>query len=221
MAFEDEYAKFLDGHLKKRKGERLRRLQEGHGFAEKLFAERIWWPAFGQFRHLHPEYEVYDFKDGSRFLDFAYIRPNMRLAIEIDGYGAHSRNQSRSQFSDQWVRQNHLIIDGWSILRFSFDDINEKPRLCQQILQQFMGAAFGEEGTHSETSLMENEVIKLARRLSRPLTPQDCCAHFQIENKYARRLLRNLAEKQWLKPASGIVRIRSYELNTDGQKYSF
>jgi very-short-patch-repair endonuclease len=147
LTYEEEYEKFVHYHLKQRKGERLRRLKEGHGYAEKLFAERVCWPAFGQFRELHPEYEVFDFKDGHRYLDYAFIRPHLRLAIEIDGYGPHWRNQSRWQFSDQWQRQNHLIIDGWLVLRFTYDDICDKPRLCQQILQQFMGAMLGEDNS--------------------------------------------------------------------------
>lgn len=128
MGFKEAYDDFLKCHVqKKRKGERLRRLQEGHGHAEKLFfIEGVWWPSFGHFNHLHPEYEVFDFKDGFRYLDFAYIRPSFRVAMEIDGFGPHMRNSNRWQFSDQWQRQNHLVIDGWHILRFSHDDVKEK-----------------------------------------------------------------------------------------------
>jgi very-short-patch-repair endonuclease len=46
---------------------------------------------------------------------------------------------SRQQFSDQLIRQNHLIIDGWKVLRFSLDDVKERPRMCEQLVQQFMG----------------------------------------------------------------------------------
>jgi hypothetical protein len=219
VAFEDDYERFLIEHTKQRKGERLRRLKEGHRYAEKIFLENVWFPAFGNFRNLHPEYEIYDFKDGLGYLDYAFIRPSLRLAVEIDGYGPHVKNQSRWQFSDQWHRQNHLIIDGWSVLRFTYDDIMEKPRLCQQTLQQFMGAALSDEEQQGLATLMEKEVIKLARRLCRPLTPEDCCTHFGIENKSARRLLQKLVEKQWLRPASGHIRIRSYILNPNVTRY--
>lgn len=37
MGFEEEYQVFLNTHLLARGGERLRRLQEGHNQAEKLF----------------------------------------------------------------------------------------------------------------------------------------------------------------------------------------
>ncbi|WP_426901554.1 hypothetical protein [Rossellomorea vietnamensis] len=41
---------------------------------------------FQHFRFLHPEYEINDFKDGKRYLDFAYIRPTMQICFEIDGW---------------------------------------------------------------------------------------------------------------------------------------
>lgn len=31
---------------------------EGHNHAERLFLEKVWWPAFENFLHLYPEYEI-------------------------------------------------------------------------------------------------------------------------------------------------------------------
>jgi hypothetical protein len=64
LGFDIAYNDFIKKHKKQRRGERLRRLTEGHGHAEKLFMEQVWWPAFGHFDNLHPEYEINDFKDG-------------------------------------------------------------------------------------------------------------------------------------------------------------
>ncbi|WP_307203806.1 hypothetical protein [Paenibacillus harenae] len=69
-----------------KKGEDRRRLASEHGYAEKLFLEKVWFPVFQHFNCLTPEYEVDDYIDGKRYLDFAYIRDTLRLAIEIDGY---------------------------------------------------------------------------------------------------------------------------------------
>jgi hypothetical protein len=164
LDFIEAYHTFLREHARSRQGERFRRLTEGHGFAEKLFAEQVWWPAFGNFDDLHPEYEISDFRDGSRFLDFAWLRNTVRLAIEIDGFGPHSQKISRSQFSDQWMRQNHLIIDGWKVVRlFSYDDVKERPRMCEQLIQQFMGKWFGHKPVyHKRISSEEKEIIRLA-----------------------------------------------------------
>jgi hypothetical protein len=60
---------------------------DAFGHAEKTFVEKVERLAFGHFRQLHPEYEVSDFKDGFRYLDFAYLRSGLKLAIDIDGYG--------------------------------------------------------------------------------------------------------------------------------------
>lgn len=187
ILFTEAHEAFLTRHLSARKG--LRRLQEGHGISEKLFLEQVWWPAFGNFHHLHPEYEVFDFKDGSRFLDFAFIRPMFQLAIEIDGYGTHGRNLSRWQFSDQLLRQNHLVIDGWRVLRFAYDDVNERPRLCQQLLQQMLGRWLGDDRAVSGADPAEREVARLAMRLCRPLTPGDVSKHLHIDVRVARGLL--------------------------------
>jgi hypothetical protein len=183
-------------HMASRKGERLRRLQEGHGHAEKLFLQQVWWPAFGHFNQLHPEYEVYDFKDGSRFLDFAFIRPMFHLAIEIDGNSTHGRDLGRRQFADQLLRQNHLVIDGWRVLRFAYDYVNERPRLCQQMLQQMFGRWLGEERSVTGADPAEHEIARLALRLCRPIKASDVCRNLGVESKYARRLLHRLVEKK-------------------------
>jgi hypothetical protein len=65
----------------------------------------VWWPLFHHFDHLHPEYEVDDFMDGKRYLDFAYIRQGARIYFEIDGYGSHLKGVSRWQFADHLERQ--------------------------------------------------------------------------------------------------------------------
>lgn len=220
MKFEESHKKFIEEHIVQRKnnGEGLRRLVEGHGHAEKLFLEKVWWPAFGDFDHLHPEFEVHDFKDGFRYIDFAYIRTYVQLAVEIDGFGPHWRNISRWQFSDHCRRQNDLILDGWKLLRFSYDDIKDHPRACQQVIQQFMGKWMGTEklDQYSNISWLEKAIILFVMNLDRPITAKDLSDHMNIGNKTARKWLRQLTEKKWLVPAAGRERIHSYQLDIDG-----
>jgi very-short-patch-repair endonuclease len=218
MTFQTAYNTWFERHLKQRKGERKRRLAQGHGHAEKLFIEQVWYPAFRQFDGLHPEFEIADFRDGSRFLDFAFIRFPLRLAIEIDGYGPHSAKTSRWQFSDSLMRQNHLIIDGWRILRFSYDDVSEKPRMCEQILQQFMGSWIGAgiPSRSSSSDIIETEVLRLALRMDRFLRPGDICDLLQVQKDKARDILHSLLRKQYLLPAGrGVQRIRCYKVNRE------
>lgn len=219
MSFEIAHQIWIQQQAEQRSGESLRRLREGHGHAEKLFLRNVWWPSFGHFHHLFAEYGVTDFKDGMRYLDFAYIVSCIMLAIEIDGFSAHSRDLNRWQFSDQLRRQNDLVIDGWRILRFSYDDVQHHPKLCQLKIQQFMGRWTGHEQTVAELTWIEKEVVRFAIRKAKPVTPNELCAHLNVESKYARKLLRSLVEKKWLKARSGDKRIRSYEVNLHGKSF--
>lgn len=115
-AYENAYETFIRCHKLGRAGESLRRLEEGHGYAEKLFLEQVWWPAIGHFDDLIPEYQVTDYKGGSRFLDFAWMRSPYRICIEIDGYGPHLKDSSRWQYADQLQRQNDLVLDDWIVI---------------------------------------------------------------------------------------------------------
>lgn len=217
MSFEVKYAHWLDMQINKYKGERKRRLVEGHGHAEKLFTEKIWYPAFQNLDGLHAEYEISDFRDGNRFLDFAYLKDGLQLAIEIDGYRTHSAEISRWQFSDSLMRQNHLVVDGWKILRFSYDDVKEKPRMCQQLLQQFMGKSLlGRKKESSAEIFLQLEVLKYAARLQQPLKPQDVINLLKIKKRDAAKLLHSMVSKQLLLPAGkGTQRIRCYKINPE------
>ena len=212
MGFEVEYQTFLDAHLQARTGERLRRLQEGHKQAEMLFLKQVWWPLYYHFRYLHPEYEVDDFKDGKRYLDFAYIRPAIRICLEIDGYGPHLKNISRWQFSDNLERQNQLVIDGWTVIRFSYDQVKETPRRCQQIVQQVIGRWLGDELDQTSLSIVEKEVLRLAIRKGEAIFPVEVEKYLKLSGKTVKKVLSQLVDKKMLIPASGTKRVRSYRL---------
>ncbi|MDQ0113929.1 DUF559 domain-containing protein [Paenibacillus harenae] len=139
------YGKWIASHMEKRDmaSERRRRLVERNDHGEHSFVRNVWWPVVGSLDDLHPEYEVNDYRDGSRFLDFVYIRGGERISIEIDGYGGHHRDASRRTFGDDRFRQNQLMLDGWKVIRFSYDDVVDKPRQCQQFIQQMLGKFYG------------------------------------------------------------------------------
>ncbi|OCT12316.1 hypothetical protein A8709_31280 [Paenibacillus pectinilyticus] len=206
---------FIAKHLAKREGQRLKRLKEGHGYAETSFLRYIWWKAFGNFDDLHPEYEIKDFRDGTRFLDFAYIRHSLKIAIEIDGFGPHYTEITRAQFSDQLIRQNHLVLDGWKVFRFSLDDVKNRPRMCEQILQQCIGKYFGDFFSQDHSmSYIEREIIRLANSIEKPIRPVDIQKSFQFGQGKSQRILKAMCAKAFLKPAGqGTSRIRSYSVN--------
>ena len=40
----------------------------------------------------------------------------------------------RGRFGDNLMRQNQLVLDGWKIIRFSYDDLTQRKRRCQQMI---------------------------------------------------------------------------------------
>jgi hypothetical protein len=216
VSFEADYQQFLDLHSSTQKGESLRRLREGHGYGEKLFLQKIWWPAFKNLEYLYPEYAIMDMRYGSYFLDFAYIPhpPLLRLAIEIDGYGPHLQQLDRRQFTDQLNRQNFLIATDWKVLRFSIDEMKENASRCIQYLQLLLGRYYGIEQPLNKSSLLEKEILRLGVRLGRPFSGREAALHLQMHRNKAQALLRRLAEEHLLLPAqSGRERIHYYQIN--------
>ncbi|NOU73658.1 hypothetical protein GC098_19910 [Paenibacillus sp. LMG 31458] len=69
MPFEQAHQSFIENHHARRTGERKGRLLRGHNYAEKLLLQQVWWPLFGNFDNLHPEYEIYDWNRKSQYKD--------------------------------------------------------------------------------------------------------------------------------------------------------
>jgi len=67
----------------------------------------------------------YEVRSGARLvgrIDFAY--PAAGVAIEVDGYESHA---SLDVFRHDRSRQNELVAMGWTVLRFTWDDIVHHP----------------------------------------------------------------------------------------------
>ncbi|MFC5405436.1 DNA-binding response regulator [Cohnella soli] len=209
------YDEWMAGLLTLSSGERKRKLLRDRPHAETAFLIHVWWPTFGHFNHLEAEFEIRDFKDGWRYLDFAYITEGFKICIEIDGFGPHARNINRTQFADQLMRQNHLVIDGWIVIRFSYDDIIERPRFCQQIIQQLFGK-LGIMGSHALPSLtpLQSAIIRLAASLPVPLKPQDAAAQLNVHRITIARNIQPLVQMGLLIPTrSDVKRVCSYRIN--------
>jgi hypothetical protein len=73
MSLQLEHDKWINDHLKQRRGERLDALRRGHGYGNRLFVEQFWWPLVGHFHGLHPEYEVKDWRGRSYFVDLMWV----------------------------------------------------------------------------------------------------------------------------------------------------
>ncbi|MCL6452746.1 MAG: DNA-binding response regulator [Alicyclobacillus sp.] len=214
MPFEDAYRAWIRFHRNRRQGAAAERLKDGLQHAEKRFAESVWWDAFHTFDALHPEYQVVDFRDGHRYLDFAYIQPRYRIAIEIDGAGPHWRDISADQFCDHCRRQNHLVIDGWYVLRFAFRDVADHPRVCQQTIQQLIGRiSSAAPQPFDELPLVDREIVRMALTAARSITAQDVMRRCHLQNHAAREHLKKLTAAGWLEPAQGAVHVWAYRLH--------
>jgi very-short-patch-repair endonuclease len=63
-------------------------------------------------------------------IDFAW--PELRLAVEIDGSSVHGPRQLGSDLR----RQNHIVLDGWMILRFTWVMVAKEPDGAGRVLKR-------------------------------------------------------------------------------------
>ncbi|WP_027085862.1 hypothetical protein [Cohnella panacarvi] len=217
--FEEQYKAWLEGQRKWRTGESLRRLNDGHGVNERMFAETIWWPAIGSFEHLHAEHEVINFRGGCYYLDHAFILHPYLIDWEVDDFSSHAKNMNRREFEYERQRQNELVASGWQVYRIPLDAIKERPKQVQQFVLQVMGKLYG-IGLRNQPALplKQREIMRLASRLQRAFTPLEVSECVGISDRYARELLWELTRQGLLEAASGKSRIRSYRLTQRGSR---
>lgn len=224
-AVDQAYSKWIELHLGRRdvNSERRRRLVERNDHGENSFIKSVWWPVVGNLDELHPEYEVNDYRDGSRFLDFAYIRGDYRISIEIDGYNTHQRHASRRTFGDDRFRQNQLVLDEWKVIRFSYDDIVDKPRQCQQFIQQLLGKLYGVGRQTVEELDLPASTCELLRWAIKQgpgfvFSPKEASLRGGVCHASIQKYLKQLRNLQLIEPVSGSQRIRAYRLTEKAVK---
>lgn len=212
--FDEAYRNWLNDHCARRSGERRRKLEEGSGHSRGLL-RNIWWEAFGHFHHLHPEYEWTDFNGIRRYIDLAYVRGPLKIAIEIDGFRTHTYQLSRKQFADQWVRHMHLLLYGWIVVRLSADDVHDRPGLWQQYFKQLIGKYFGNMEWEKEiVDAEEREILRMAAYLGRPFKLAMVREALDCHYRYARKVVQHLADKKWLVPVGRATqRVHYWQLN--------
>lgn len=153
------------------------------------FLRFTWFAAFGNLKGLVPEYEVKDYKDGFRYIDFVFFTNAHRVAIEVDGRASHRLNVTPAEFEDELMRQNHLVIDGWSVIRLAFLSIRDKPRQCQQVLQQMLGKWQTDE-EETRLPLVSSNIMAYISRAANPVSPAEMS---QALNVHRNTILRHLA----------------------------
>ncbi len=69
---------------------------------------------------------------------------DLKIAIEVDGWAFHSDPDT---FRRDRKRQNHLILNGWQVLRFTWLDLVEYP---QRVLTAIRSAISARQSTLSD-----------------------------------------------------------------------
>ncbi|MEF3304738.1 hypothetical protein [Paenibacillus sp. GYB003] len=214
MTFEEAHEAFITRHLEKRTGERRGRLERGHRHGESLFLSNVWWPLLGNLEHLHPEYEVLDWRGRSYFADFAWLPGHVKLLFEIKGFASHVRDMDRQSYCRELNRETFLHALGFHVVSFAYDDVEQRPELCMMLLRLVLNRYQPSSAPVSRAILAEKEIVRLAIRLAGPIRPKDVEHHFGIDHKTAVLMLKKLCLKGWIRPAhraSG-KRIVRYEL---------
>ena len=86
-----------------------------------------------------PDFLQHEVKLGGRViarLDAAWIRPGLKLAVELDGRGPH--DQPEALYRDR-SRQADLQALGWLVIRVTWDDVIHRPRLVlERVLRELL-----------------------------------------------------------------------------------
>ncbi|WP_314803878.1 transcriptional regulator [Paenibacillus roseipurpureus] len=176
------------------------------------FLRSVWYPIVGNFNDLYLEWEVRDFANGYRYLDFAYMPRDAKAAIEIQGYSSHARDLELWRFKDLCSRHAHLALVGWLVLPIAYPSIVEATKMCQHLILSLIGK-FISTDMHADLPWLEAETVRFARRTPRDFTANELAAHLNISSRHARTLLHTLCDKQLLAVSSGKERARSYILH--------
>jgi hypothetical protein len=196
VGFAIEHDKWLREHLRRRNGERRDALRRGHGYGNRLFVEKIWWPLVGHFIGLHPEYEVKDWRGRSYFVDFMWVVGATRFAIEIMDYGSHGTD--RTKYRMDLNRGLFLQTQACMVLYISLDELKENSAFIlsalRNILAPYLAARSGsQDSAEKRFSKIERELMNAAIRRNRVIRPVEAARELELHTmtviKYCRRLV--------------------------------
>lgn len=200
MNVKEAHEAFIQAHLDNRSGERRGRLARGQNHAESLFLKQIWWILRGNFDHIHPEYEVLDWRGRSYFADLAWLPGYVKLLIEIKGYASHVRDMDRQKYCNELNSETFLHAMGYQLISFAYDDVEQRPALCIALLRMVLARYQASPSPVTRVQMAEKEVLRLAIQLAEPIRPKDVELHFGIDHRTAVKILKQLCSKGILSP---------------------
>ncbi|WP_019640131.1 hypothetical protein [Paenibacillus fonticola] len=198
MSFQVEQDKWLSGHYRRRRGERLDALKRGHGYGNRLFVEQIWWPLVGHFHGLHPEYEVRDWRGRLYFVDFMWVIGSIRIIFEIMDFGSHGTD--RTKYRRDLNRGLFLQAQDCSVYYISLDELKENPSFILSALRNslspYLAAEFGVKRTVARSySKIERDLMRAAIRHNRVIRPTEAARELELHTMTVIKYCRLLVEK--------------------------
>lgn len=204
MSFEIEHDKWMKRHLSRRQGERKDALKRGHGYGNRLFVEKIWWPLVGQFHNLHPEYEVLDWRGRSYFVDLMWVCGSVRFAFEIMDYGSHGKD--RTKYRMDMNRALFLQSLQCYVIEISLDEMQENPSFIlvaiKNILGPYLDASMQQTGGGEphQFEKSEQQLIRYAARRNRIIRPAEAAHALDLHKQTVIKYCVSLVHKGRLRP---------------------
>lgn len=112
--------------------------------SERLFLSDFLYPILGPegIKFVIPQYPFLDSEGRIRRIDFALIKDDNRIALEINGETYHAEGIIPNEmFDDNLQRQNEILTAGWHLLRFSYNQLqvrNWRPRVLHSLRKLFL-----------------------------------------------------------------------------------
>lgn len=94
--------------------------------SERLFVTDFLFPILGNenIKHVVPQYPFIDSEGRNRRIDFAIVKGNKKIALEVNGETYHAEGIIPNEmFDDNLNRQNEILNAGWQLQRFSFSQL--------------------------------------------------------------------------------------------------
>lgn len=114
----------------------------GNSGAEEKFIE-LFCEAFGEDigEYVYPQYPFVDIYGKHRTIDYAVnTEDNGKIAFEIDGETWHNPGKvSEDKYTDDLLKQNCIVYNGWKIYRWTDTQINSVPERVRDELVTFLG----------------------------------------------------------------------------------
>lgn len=159
-----------------------------------------------------------DWRGRSYFADYVFDPGIRRLLIEIKGFGEHVTNMDRKKYCNELNREAFLAGMGFQVISFAYDDVAHRPDICIYLLRMVLSRFESVNKQVERIFFADQEIIRYAIFLARPIRPIDVAKYFSINHRTAIGHLKRLCRKGWLKPVHRGTgqRIFYYELTKQG-----